>query len=132
MSAPAPFTYQATLSYPPDVGAPNVAIPIAMSDTFESNAVFTYKLVGAGTQVVDLGTIAPEGCKLLSIEVDADVSPAAAAVMAQFNASGATGQIELSPGGFLTIGSPKPTTLGVTALTLVHTTDVCVRVRILG
>jgi hypothetical protein len=103
-----------------------------MSDNFESNATFVYKLTGAGTQAVDLGTIAPEGCKLLSIEVDADPSPAAAAVMVQFNGGGAAGQVEIAPGGFLTLGSPKPTAAGITALSLVYTTDLCVRVRVLG
>ena len=132
MSGPSPFSYNATLQYPPDVGAPTSSIPVAMAGNFESSASFVFKLEGAGEQVVDLGTIAPEGCKLLSIEVDADPSPAAAAVMVQFNGGGVPGQVELAPGGFMTVGSPIPTTAGITSLSLVHTTNLCVRVRILG
>ncbi len=132
MAATAPFTYQATLQYPPDIGAPNVEIPVAMADNFESKATFDYKLSGAGTQVVDFGTITPEGAKLVSIEVDADPSLAAQPIMVQINGGGVSGQIEIAPGGFMTIGSPKPTAAGVLSLDIVHTADVCVRVRVLG
>lgn len=132
MGAPAPFTYNATLSYPPDVGAPNVAIPVNMQDSFENKATYDYKLTGAGTQVVDFGTLVLAGAKLISVEVDPDASPAAAALMVQFNGGGVGGQVEVAPGGFLSIGNPKPTALGVLSLELVHTTDLCVRVRVLG
>lgn len=131
MAASAPFIYSAVLEYPPDVGAANARIPIGLSGQFASEASFVLNLVGAGTQVVDFGTITPDGAKLVSIEVDAAPSPAAP-VNVRFNAGDVTGQVEISPGGFLTIGSPLPTAAGLLALSLVHTTDLCVRVRILG
>ena len=77
MAASAPYQYTATLQYPPDIGAPNVQIPITNNGTFESESTAVYKLTGAGTQVVDFGTITPNGAKLISIEVDPDSSPAA-------------------------------------------------------
>jgi hypothetical protein len=132
MPAPTPFTYAASLSYAPDIGAANAIIPVNMAGTFSSKADFEYRLSGAGTQVVDFGTIAPNGAKLISIEVDPDTSPAVAALMVQVNGGGAGGQLEIAPGGFMTVGNPSPTALGILSLELVHTTNLGVRVRVLG
>ena len=132
MGAVAPFTYTGKLTYPPDIGAPNAEVSVNFAGNFENEAVFVYKLQGAGTRVVDFGTLVSAGAKLINLEVDPDASPAAAALMVQVNGGGAGGQVEVPPGGFLTIGNPKPTALGVLSLELVHTTDLCVRVRVLG
>ena len=132
MATAAPFTYNATLSYPPDVGVEPCEIPIALSEYFNNAATFLYELAGAGTQAVDFGTITPLGAKLVSIEVDADPSPAAQPVLIQFNGGGAGGQVEIAPGGFMTIGSPEPTAAGILSMDIVHAADVTVRVRVLG
>jgi hypothetical protein len=129
--AVAPFSYLAQIQFPPDVGAPNVQIPVSLSGQFESASTFVYKLTGVGSQAVDFGTIFPNGAKLISIEVDADPSPAAQPIVVTFNGS-LTGGVEISPGGFMTVGSPKPTAAGVLSMLITHAADVCVRVRVLG
>lgn len=131
MAASAPFSYSATFQYPPDIGAANASIPVSMSGSFESKASFDYKLSGAGTKTVDFGTIVANGAKLISIEVDPDSSLAAQPVIININGSG-TGGIEIAPGGFLTVGNPKPTASGILSMEIVHAADVCVRVRVLG
>lgn len=131
MAVTAPFTYQAQLQYPPDVGSPMSVIPVSMSGTFESEATFVYKLTGAGTQLVDFGTITPNGAKLISVEVDPDSSPAAQPVQIAFNGS-ITGTVEVSPGGFMTIGNPKPDLAGVLQMGIIYAATTCVRVRVLG
>lgn len=130
MASPAPFTYSATLAYPPDEGVSACEIPITLSAYFSNSASFLYELSGAGTQDVDFGSITPNGAKMVQIEVDADASPAAQPVQVTFN--GGTDQIEISPGGFLSYGSPSPTAAGILSMSIAHAADVTVRVRVLG
>jgi len=127
-----PFTYNGTLSYPMDVGIEPTSIPVAFAGNFDSESKATLKLVGAGTQVIDFGTIASTGAKVLQVEYDPDASPAAQPIQLQFNGGGAPGQLELTPGGFLTFGSMAPTAAGILTLSVVHAANATVRVRILG
>jgi hypothetical protein len=127
-----PFTYHGTLSYPMDLGIEPTSIPVAFAGTFDSESKATLKLVGAGTQVVDFGTIDTNGAKVLQVEYDPDTSPAAQPIQLQFNGGGAAGQLELTPGGFLTFGSKNPTSAGILSLSVVHAANATVRVRILG
>ena len=132
MAVQAPFTYTATLSFPPDKDVANCAIPINYQSNFESSATFTYNLTGSSTRTVDFGTITPNGAKMVQIEVDTDTSPSAQPVMIQFNGGGTAGQVEVAQGGFISIGSPSPTAGGLLSMDLVHATDAVVRVRLLG
>jgi hypothetical protein len=124
-----PFTLSGTLSLPPDQGEPIVAIPFRGSGFFESKVDLELKLAGSGTRDVDLGTIGAPGAKALVIEVDP--SATAAPVGVRINGAGAPGELEVSPGGFLVYSNPAPQA-GVTGLTLVHATEVRVRIRVLG
>jgi hypothetical protein len=51
-------------------------------------------------------------------------------ISVQVNGS-ATGQVEISGGGFLVLGSPTPSS-GITSLDIVYTNNVTVRVLLLG
>jgi hypothetical protein len=127
-----PFTYAGTLSYPMDMGIEPTSIPVNFAGNFDSESKATLKLVGTGTQVVDFGTILSTGAKVLQVEYDPDTSPAAQPIQLQFNGGGVPGQIELTPGGFLTFGSTAPTAAGILSLSIVHAANATVRVRILG
>lgn len=117
------FSLSGSLNYPPDSGQPAAARAFSQSGTFTSKAEKELVLVGAGTQVVDFGTVAK--AKAVQVEVRADSN---APVGLIFN--GGAEQIEVSPGGFLVVGSPTPST-GITALSIVHTDDANVDVYIL-
>jgi hypothetical protein len=119
-----PYTFSGTLVYPPDDGQPAVARPFSVSGQYDVKAEFDYDLLGGGTQVVDFGSVSD--AKAIQIEVAAD---AQAPVNVRFN--GGTDDVEISAGGFLCAANPAPST-GVSALSLVHTNDAKVQVRILG
>jgi len=127
-----PVSFAGTLSYPPDGGQPNCTEAIALSVVATSKAAFDYVLTGAGTQTVDFGTITPNGAKLVKVEVEPDSSPAAAAIFIQWNGEGATGQVEIAPGGFVVVGNPTPTSSGLLSIDIVHTTNTSVKVTAFG
>lgn len=131
MAAQVPYTSNCSLSYPDDAGLAATTKTNAVAGNFTSKVDITLVLSGAGTQVVDLGTIPVAGAKEVQIEVDADSSPSAAPVNVQFNGVGAPGNIEISPGGGLKVSNPNPAS-GITALSIVFTASACVHVRILG
>jgi hypothetical protein len=124
-----PFEAKGELIYPPDTGQPNATIPVNVTANFDSKVDYELSLTGSATQSVDMGTVIAPGAKAVLIEVDPDA--AASPINVQFNGGGAGGQSEVSPGGFLFMGSPTPTT-GITQIDIVHTTNVKVRVRVLG
>ena len=123
-----PFTVNGSLQIPPDPGQPVAPIPFALSGQFDAKVCMELNLVGGGTHVVCFGTIAAPGAKVILIEVDAD--PAAAPIHVQNN-GGAAGQIEIAPGGFIIFGNPAPVA-GSTTMSIVHTTNNKVHIRILG
>lgn len=129
MSSPIPFQFTGQLTYPPDDGEPNADNPFSLTSSFSSEAKFKYELTGAGSKTVDFGSIDTVGAKAILVELAAD---ATAPVMVQINSGGATGQVEVSPGGFWALGTPTPTVNGVLSMELVHTAAATVRVRILG
>lgn len=120
-----PFQVQGTLTFPPDEGQQQVAIPFGLSNQFTSVLDMRLALIGAGTTAVPFGSVA--AAKLLLVEFEA--ASGAAPVNLLFN--GGTDDVELSPGGMLLLASPAPTA-GVTGLSIVRTTDAVVRVRLLG
>ncbi len=129
MASSIPFQITGTLTYPPDDGQPDATHSSSVSSSFTGESKFKYELSGSGSQVVDFGTIDTTGAKGILIEVASD---AAAGVMVQFNGGGASGQVEVTPGGHISLGSPTATSSGVLSMTLVHTVDATVRVRLLG
>lgn len=123
-----PFTLEAKLLLPPDVGLPPDPIVLSVAMQFDSEADFVFKLTGSGIKAVDLGSIADPGIKGLLIKVD--TNPTSAPVLVKINGS-STGGIEISPGGGLSYASPNPLA-GITQLDIVYTTAVTVRVWALG
>jgi hypothetical protein len=117
------FSFQGSLSYPPDAGQPSVLRALSQSGSFTSKVEQELVLTGAGTEVVDFGSVA--NAKLFMVKVRSDsVVP----VGLVFNAG--SEQLEVSPGGFAVIGSPAPSA-GITDLSIVHTDDANVDVYIL-
>ncbi len=121
---PTQFAISGKLSYPPDDGQPSADRPFSQSGSFDSKVEADLNLSGAGTHVVDFGTIGE--AKVVQVEVAAD---AAAAVNLRFN--GSTDNVELGPGGFLAYCNPAPGT-GVSYLSIVHTNTARVQVRLLS
>jgi hypothetical protein len=124
-----PFVAQSVLTYPPDDGEAAVARSNTVNSSYEEKAEFKYVLTGSGSRDVDFGSLDTLGAKAIQVEMSSGNS---AAVMVQFNGGGSSGQLELSAGGHFDLASPSPTALGVLAMTLVHTVDATVWVRILG
>lgn len=120
------FSFSGILSVPPDEDAPPTQVNFGMSGAFGSENTARLALVGSGSMNVSFGTAGSPGVKGFLIEVlpDNDADP----VILKFN--GDSVGTELSPGGFMAYGSPTPVA-GVTALTVVHTTDVTVRFRVM-
>lgn len=129
-----PFTFQGSLSFPPDVGVPPEPIPINFAGNYKQIASSIQQLVGAGTKVIDFGSIGSPGALLVVVKVDATNAPPATPpgpVNLQWNGGGSSGEQEISPGGFLVIGSGAPSA-GLIALSVIYTTNVTVRVWVLG
>lgn len=129
MSTPTPFTFSGTLKYPPDTGEAAANRSFSLSSSFTQNAEFTYVLSGSGTQVVNFGSLTASGARAILVEVDPDSDPSAAPVNLTFNSG--SDDVEISPGGFFALASPNPSS-GILAMSIAHTSAVCVRVRILG
>ncbi len=128
--ATTPFTLSGSLRYPPDDGEPDADRPFSLQDSFTHESNHTLNLVGAGTKVVDFGTLTALGAKCVAIEV---LPAVAGAVVAPVNVifNGGVDPIEISQGGFIVLGSPKPVA-GVLGLSVVHTQNACVKIRLLG
>ncbi len=117
-----PFTFTGSLNLPADDTLSPDSIPFNLSAVFDQKANYELKLTGAGTKVVDLGTIDTPGVKFLAVKVDpgTGVLP----INIQLNGVGST---ELSAGGFIILASPAPVT-GTTTLSIVYTGPATVKV----
>lgn len=118
---------QGTVTFPPDEGQAAVAVQFGLSSNYQSVLDSRLVMVGSGSQAVPFGSIIAPGAKAALIEYENVVG--AAVISLRFNAG--VENFELSPGGFLIWGSPNPT-VGITAITIVRTTDAVVRVRLFG
>lgn len=118
------YSFSGSLLYPPDSGQPSATRAFSNSGSFDSKVEYELVLTGAGTKVVDFGSIAK--AKAILVEV---ASSSLAPVKVKL--SGGTDQHEIAPGGFLSFGSPTPV-VGITGLSIVHTDDAKVGVYILG
>ncbi len=127
MASTNPLVIQGTASFPPDEGQTPVPVQFGYSGQYASVVDSKLNMVGSGTQVVPFGTIASPGAKAVLIEFE--LAQGAAPIQLKFN--GSADSIELSPGGTFLLTSPAPAT-GITVLSIVHTADATVRVRIFG
>jgi hypothetical protein len=116
-----PYTLSGTLQAPPTADCPDA---FSISGQFDALAEFHYILTGAGTQVVDFGTITK--AKIILIQVAED---AAAPVDVTIN--GGTDIHEISAGGLLAYSNPTPVG-GISAMSIAHADDADVSVKILG
>lgn len=123
-----PFTLSGELLLPVDPGQPNSIVAFSLADQFNHKVDYEFSYTGSATESVSLGTLA-SGAKAIVLEFDFD--PAADPINIRFNGGGSSGQMEISSGGFYVFGSPAPSS-GITTLDIVHTTDVKVRLRVLG
>lgn len=124
-----PFSFSGTLSFPPDANVPPELVGIAFSANYDEFLWTKMDLTGSGTKTVPFGDLGAPGAKCVVVKVDA--SATASAINLRWNGGGASGQQEISPGGFLVLGSGTPGT-GLTALDIVYTSNVTVRVLLLG
>lgn len=118
------FSIAGELNYPPDDGQPVGKRVFSQSGNFDSKAESDLVLSGAGTHDVGFGTV--EMAKAILIEV-------AATALAPINVliNGGTDEVEIAPGGFLAYSNPDPD-VGIESLSIVHTMDAKVQIRILG
>jgi len=123
------FTISGALSLPPDAGQPLASIPFNGAGSFSSKVDLELNLTGSGSKDVDLGSVEAPGAKCVLIEVDSNAL--SEPINVRFNGGSDTGQLEIAPGGFLAYSNPVPTG-GITAITIVYTTDNRVRLRVLG
>jgi len=116
------------LSFPPDLGVPAELVNLIFASGYDQFAWTKLDLVGAGTQVAPLPALGA-GARAILVKVDA--SSTAAPVNLRFNGGGASGEIEVSPGGFFFLCSGAPVA-GVTSMSVVYTSNVTVRTLVLG
>lgn len=131
MATTTPFTAAVTATYPPDDGVAAAARSNSVSGTYQHKAEFDLVLEGTGSQVVDFGSLLAAGAKVVQIEVDS-VAPGGTAAPINVVINGGADTWEISQGGHLQHCSPAPTAAGITAMTINHTQDARVMVRLLG
>lgn len=123
-----PFSFSGALNFPTDLGVPPEMVNIVFASNFDQFTWSKADLVGSGTYAVGFGNILT-AAKMVLIKVDP--SATAAPVNLRWNGAGASGEQEVSPGGFFVLGSGSPVA-GLTSLNIVYTTNVTVRVLLLG
>ena len=125
---PQPFAFAGSLQLAADQSLPQDPIPFNFSSQFVALQESLLNLVGAGTKVVDFGSVIAPGAKGLLVRYDGNQS-GAAAVLCTINAG--TQPLELTPGGFLVLFNPNPVA-GVTALSIIYTAPCQLRLWVLG
>lgn len=133
----APFSVQGTLALPGAPGLPAEPLPFGLISQYESRSEFEYVFPDSpsGTKVVDFGTTAPEGAKLLLIVYGPLVDTVSCAYYPsdpiQVKLNGSTNSVELSSGGFLLLASPNPSS-GITSVSIQYSSAGKVHVWLLG
>jgi hypothetical protein len=118
------FSLQGSFDYPPDDGEPVAKRPYSQSGSFDSKSEQDLDLTGSGTVAVGFGTVA--AAKAMVVEVaTTSLGPV------NLRVNGGSDDIEVAPGGFWAYSNPAPSA-GVTSMSIVHTTDARVQVRLLG
>jgi hypothetical protein len=127
-----PFQTVGTLLLPGAPGLPQDPIPFGFTGQYDHKAEYELVLSGSGTKNVSFGTLSAAGPKLFLLVYEADAvpagSPAQPPITVALNSGAA---LEVSPGGFLALGSPSPTT-GLASVQVAHTGAGRVRVWLLG
>lgn len=127
-----PFTINGSLSFPPDEGQQQVAVPFGLAGNYKAITDMRLTLSGSGTQVVPFASVGSPGAKVVLVEYELPVGAAAqTAQPIQLHLNGGSEDIELSPGGFLIMGNPAPA-VGITSLSLDYSSEATVRVRLMG
>lgn len=121
------FMLTGQLQAPPDEGAAPAAVAFGITGNYQSEEGGRLALSGAGTKVVSFGSVPAAGAKAVLVEF----LQTTGAAPVQLRLNGGSEDIELSPGGFFALGSPNPVD-GITELSIVYTTDVTLRVKLLG
>lgn len=124
-----PFSFTGALNLPGDPTLPPEPIPFNFSSAFDSEVKNRLTLTGSGTKVINFGTIGNSGVKYLAVKVE--TGQTAAPVQLQFNGGGASGEVEVSPGGFVIVASPSPAA-GISALSIIYTANTTVNIWALG
>jgi hypothetical protein len=122
-----PFAFAGTLQIPSDPSLPPDGIPVNMQGQFSSENTQILNLTGSGSKTVPFGTIGSAGLNGLLIRVD----PNATSQPINVTVNGGSMPIEISPGGFLSFGSPNPAT-GITSISIAYTSNNVVRIWALG
>jgi hypothetical protein len=123
-----PFVVDGTLTYSDEDGLAAEPHGFSFTGSFTVESKFKYSLTGSGSQTVNFGSVALAKVALVTVDYDA----VAALIYAQFNGGGASGQLQISPGGGIVYWNPVPASGGISSMIIVHTTAVIVRVRLLG
>lgn len=122
----------ATLSFAL-TGPTPLAASVALTYRGFSNAG-RVELTGAQTYEIDLAMMPAAGLKGLCVQidtVDAANNTVTASITLTWTSNGTEKSEELSPGGFLALGSPSPTN-GITALSITSTANAVIHVTALG
>lgn len=128
--APVPFTFTGSLQFPADPGGAAALIAIAFAANYNQLIAETLALSGSGTKALDLSALnAGAGASLFLLKVDPQ--SVSQTLNLRWNSAGASGEQEVSTGGFFVVGSPSPSA-GLAALSLVWTMPMTVRFWALG
>lgn len=125
-----PFSVELKVTAPQVAGQPDCAVPFTVSSSYEHRASYRLDFTGSGTKSLDLGTLGPNGAKLVVITVDPDTSVSAQPVLVSINSS--TPGIEVSAGGFIALTSVTPTSAGALTLGITHATSAKMNVLVFG
>lgn len=117
----------AQLALPGSTGLTAQSIPFTFSGTYTSKTELDITLTGTGTYVVPFAGVTK--ARVVVVHHVAPESGTPEVVALRLNGS-TDDSIELSPGGWSFSVNPVPDT-GVTALSIVHTTDVRVLIWLL-
>jgi hypothetical protein len=121
------FSISGSLLFPPDEGATPVPIAFGVTGQAVSEEGGRLSLTGSGTKVVPFGTVGSPGAKAVLIEY----LPSSLGTPIEVTFNGGTDVVEISQGGFIAMGNPTPTD-GITSISIAHTSDCQVRVKLLG
>lgn len=124
-----PFTLVGSLNYPLVTGQASSSVPLTYVGAFDSSVSAVIDLKDTGTTSVSFGSV--DMAKGILLQVDAAVDAAPVVVRLNGLAQNDPGSIEVSPGGFIAMGSPIPID-GVVSINLDWTTNNTVRVWIFG
>jgi hypothetical protein len=124
-----PYTLSAVATLPPDDGQPAGSRDLTASGSFTHKVESELKISGAGTTVVNFGTIPSTGAKLVVVDYEV-TTPSDPPVTVVFN--GSTPGIPISAGGGIAISSPNPTGAGITSMSIVATGAGTVKVTLLA